>query len=251
MPGMLYRKGESASRKGFLMLQGHFFCRFFYMMLFLVLGLSLSMASVFDHPMDAKSKQVLMLVLTQMNRHNIVTGDFKQTKSIKKLNRDFVTTGTFRISKTSGIVWKTQKPFPSEMTVSEDGITERNASGQVRTISSKDNPVFSEISSTIQALFSGNLSELETRFNIYYLEVKAMVDGGVYGTKSHHRIGLVPREASVRKMIANIEMDVSDHLDKVVITDGDGSPVIYEFTNQQTPTRTEIIQQHFLQSDKN
>jgi hypothetical protein len=221
------------------------------MMLFLVLGLSLSMASVFDYPMDAKSKQVLMLVLAQMNRHNIVTGDFKQTKSIKKLNRDFVTTGTFRISKTSGIVWKTQKPFPSEMTVSDDGITERNANGQVRTISSKDNPVFSEISSTIQALFSGNLSELETRFNIYYLEMKAMVDGEVYGTKSHHKIGLVPREASVRKMIANIEMDVSNHLDKVVITDGDGSPVIYEFTNQQTPTRNEIIQQGFLQSDKN
>ena len=221
------------------------------MMLFLVLGLSLAMASVFDHPMDATSKQVLTRILTQMNRYNTVTGDFKQTKSIKKLNRDFVTTGTFRISKTAGIVWKTQKPFPSEMTVSDDGITERNASGQVRTISSKDNPVFSEISSTIQALFSGNLSELETRFNIYYLEVKAMVDGGAYGTKSHHRIGLVPREASVRKMIANIEMDVSDYLDKVVITDGDGSPVIYEFTNKQTPTRTEIIQQHFLQSDKN
>ena len=78
-----------------------------------------------------------------------------------------------------------------------------------------------------------------------------MVDGEVYGTKSHHKIGLVPREASVRKMIANIEMDVSNHLDKVVITDGDGSPVIYEFTNQQTPTRNEIIQQGFLQSDKN
>ena len=223
-----------------------FFCRFFYMMLFLVLGLSLAMASVFDHPMDATSKQVLARILTQMNRHNTVTGDFKQTKSIKKLNRDFVTTGTFRISKTAGIVWKTQKPFPSEMTVSDDGITERNASGQVRTISTKDNPVFAQISTTIQALFSGNLSELETRFNIYYL---TLADGGEYGDKSCHKIGLVPREASVRKMIANIEMDVSDHLDKVVITDGEGSPVIYEFTNQQTPA--ENIRQDLQQSDKN
>lgn len=223
-----------------------FFCRFFYMMLFLVLGLSLAMASVFDHPMDATSKQVLTRILTQMNRHNTVTGDFKQTKSIKKLNRDFVTTGTFRISKTAGIVWKTQKPFPSEMTVSDDGITERNASGQVRTISTKDNPVFAQISTSIQALFSGNLSELETRFNIFYL---TLADCGEYGDKSCHKIGLVPREASVRKMIANIEMDVSDHLDKVVITDGEGSPVIYEFTNQQTPA--ENIRQDLQQSDKN
>ena len=214
---------------------------FLFLVLFMSMA-SVAMASVFDHPMDATSKQVLTHVLTQMNRYGSVTGDFKQTKSIKKLNRDFVSTGTFRISKTSGIVWKTQKPFPSEMTVSDDGITERNASGQVRTISSKDNPVFSQISSTIQALFSGNITELENRFDIYYLGMKAMVDGGELDNKSHHKIGLVPREASVRKMIANIEMDVSNHLDKVVITDGDGSPVIYEFTNQQTPTRTEIIQ---------
>ena len=229
----------------------HFFCRLNCMKLFLFLVLfmsmaSVAMASVFDHPMDATSKQVLTHVLTQMNRYGSVTGDFKQTKSIKKLNRDFVSTGTFRISKTSGIVWKTQKPFPSEMTVSNDGITERNASGQVRTISTKDNPVFAQISTTIQALFSGNLSELETRFNIFYL---TLADGGEYGDKSCHKIGLVPREASVRKMIANIEMDVSDHLDKVVITDGEGSPVIYEFTNQQTPA--ENIRQDLQQSDKN
>lgn len=211
-----------------------------------VLGISLSMASVFDHPMDANSKQVLTHVLTQMNRHDWVKGDFKQTKSIKKLNRNFVSTGSFSISKTSGIVWKTQKPFPSEMTVSGDGITERNASGQVRTISSKDNPVFAQISTTIQALFSGSLSELETRFNIYYLTLK---NGNENGAKSYHQIGLIPREASVRKMIANIVMDVSDYLDKVVITDGDASPVIYEFMNQHTPTET--IQQDLHQSDNN
>ena len=216
------------------MLSGrHFFCRLNCMKLFLFLVLfmsmaSVAMASVFDHPMDATSKQVLTHVLTQMNRYGSVTGDFKQTKSIKKLNRDFVSTGTFRISKTSGIVWKTQKPFPSEMTVSDDGITERNASGQVRTISSKDNPVFSQISSTIQALFSGNITELENRFDIYYEKIDY---GGVI---SYLKIRLVPREASVRKVIANIVMELSKNLDKVVITDGEGSPVVYEFTNHQS-----------------
>lgn len=216
------------------MLSGrHFFCRLNCMKLFLFLVLfmsmaSVAMASVFDHPMDATSKQVLTHVLTQMNRYGSVTGDFKQTKSIKKLNRDFVSTGTFRISKTSGIVWKTQKPFPSEMTVSDAGITERNASGQVRTISTKDNPVFVQISTTIQALFSGNITELENRFDIYYEKI---VYGGVI---SYLKIRLVPREASVRKVIANIVMELSENLDKVVITDGEGSPVVYEFTNHQS-----------------
>ncbi len=201
----------------------HFFCRLNSMWLILLLGISMSMASVFDHPVNADSKRMLTSSLTEMTRYDVISGDFVQTKSIKKLNRNFVSTGTFRISKTSGVVWKTQKPFPSEMIVSDSGISERNANGVVRTISSKDNPVFAQFSTTIQALFSGNLSELETRFNIYYEK-----------TPSGNRIGLVPREAAVRKVIANIVMDVSENLDKVVITDGEGSPVVYEFTNHQS-----------------
>lgn len=195
-----------------------------------VLGLSLSMASVFDHPVNADSKRVLTSALTEMTRYDVISGDFVQTKSIKKLNRNFVSTGTFRISKTSGVVWKTQKPFPSEMIVSDAGISERNANGVVRTISSKDNPVFAQFSMTIQALFSGNLSELETRFNIYYEK-----------NPNGNRIGLVPREAAVRKVIANIVMDVSENLDKVVITDGEGSPVLFEFTNHQSSLESDSL----------
>lgn len=201
------------------------FCRLNGMILLLVLALSmsLSMAAVFDHPVNATSKQELSSALLQMTRHEVVTGDFKQTKSIKKLNRDFVSTGTFRISKTSGIVWKTQKPFPSELTVSDAGISERNVNGQVRVISSNDNPVFVQFSKTIQAVFSGNLSELETNFNIFCEK-----------TSNGYMVGLVPREKAVQKVIANIVMDVSENLEKVVITDGEGSPVVYEFSNQKT-----------------
>lgn len=201
------------------------FCRLNGMILLLVLALSmsLSMAAVFDHPVNATSKQELSSALLQMTRHDVVTGDFKQTKSIKKLNRDFVSTGTFRISKTSGIVWKTQKPFPSELTVSDAGISERNVNGQVRVISSNDNPVFVQFSKTIQAVFSGNLSELETNFNIFCEK-----------TSNGYMVGLVPREKAVQKVIANIVMDVSENLEKVVITDGEGSPVVYEFSNQKT-----------------
>lgn len=209
------------------------FCRLNGMILLLVLALSmsLSMAAVFDHPVNATSKQELSSALLQMTRHEVVTGDFKQTKSIKKLNRDFVSTGTFRISKTSGIVWKTQKPFPSELTVSDAGISERNVNGQVRVISSNDNPVFVQFSKTIQAVFSGNLSELETNFNIFCEK-----------TSNGYMVGLVPREKAVQKVIANIVMDVSENLEKVVITDGEGSPVVYEFSNQKTSNENSVEQ---------
>jgi outer membrane lipoprotein-sorting protein len=201
------------------------------LLLVLALSMSLSMAAVFDHPVNATSKQELSSALLQMTRHDVVTGDFKQTKSIKKLNRDFVSTGTFRISKTSGIVWKTKKPFPSELTVSDAGFSERNVNGQVRVISSNDNPVFAQFSKTIQAVVSGNLSELETNFNIFCEK-----------TSNVYTVVLVPREKAVQKVIANIVMDVSENLEKVVITDGEGSPVVYEFSNQKTSNENSVEQ---------
>ena len=186
------------------------------------LVVTLSSAAVFDNPVNEKSKQELSQVLTQVTSYDEVSGDFKQIKTIKKLNREFVSSGAFRISKKSGIVWSMQKPFVSEMTINDSGIFERSANGTVKTISTKDNPVFAQFSKVIQAVFFGNLSELESRFSLFYEK-----------TPNGSRIGLVPREATIRKVVANIVMEMSANLDKVVITDGEGSPVTYEFTNHK------------------
>ena len=81
-------------------------CRLFLTVVFLGFGMS-SVAAVFDHPVSKKTKPELEKSLAKAMDYEVASGDFKQTKSIKKLKRDFVSTGTFRISKKSGIVWKT------------------------------------------------------------------------------------------------------------------------------------------------
>ena len=191
-------------------------------------------ASVFEHPVTAATKADIARSLEQMTRYGVVVGDFKQTKAIKKLNREFVSTGTFSISKVSGVVWKTQKPFPSELTVSDSSITERSINGSVRTISTKDNPIFAEFSKVIKAMLFGNIAELEANFKLFY-------EGDSRSSDGRFRVGLIPREKSMQKVIANIVMDASKSLDndaalsllnRVVVTDADGNPVTYEFSNQ-------------------
>jgi len=192
-------------------------------------------ADVFDHPVTAANKVEITRLLAPMKDFSGVDGEFKQTKTIKKLNRDFVSTGTFNILKNAGVVWKTQKPFPSELTVTDTSVTERSVNGSVRTISTKDNPVFAEFSKVIKAMLFGNISELEKKFKLFYEKAPSEFESGI-------RIGLVPRESAFQKVIANIVMDISMSLDssttrspmlhRVVILDGDGNPVTYEFLNQ-------------------
>lgn len=206
-------------------------CRLFLTVVFLGFGMS-SVAAVFDHPVSKKTKLELEKSLAKAMDYEVASGDFKQTKSIKKLKRDFVSTGTFRISKKSGIVWKTQQPIVSELAVNNGGIFERDAGGQSRIIVTKENPLFADFSKNIQAMFSGEVSELEKNFKVFY-EKKSC----------GFMMGLVPREGIVRKVVANIVIEACEYVDKVIITNVDDSPVTYEFMNYKTigptPNRTD------------
>lgn len=176
-------------------------------------------ADVFKNPMDASRKPALTQVLSSMTSGQVTTGNFKQTKSIKKLNREFVSTGTFKIAKNKGIVWNTEKPFPSVMTIDDSGMEMQAGSGPKQKMSAKDNPVFAEFSRTIQSVFSGNSDELEKNFTLYF-------EQGREGFK----LGLVPKETAVRNVIASIVLEGKNELQKVTILDGEQNPLVYEFT---------------------
>jgi outer membrane lipoprotein-sorting protein len=150
-------------------------------------------------------------------------GNFKQTRTIKKLNREFVSTGSFAIDRDAGILWDTQKPFASVMLVGDNSIVQWDAARDVKkTMSAKDNPVFAEFSKTIQSVFSGKFDELERNFKIYF-EKK----GDVFS------IGLVPKEKAVANVIGSIVLEGRSELEKVTIVDGEENPVVYEFTQHR------------------
>jgi outer membrane lipoprotein-sorting protein len=176
---------------------------------------------------NAKTKQKLEKALAKVMDYEVASGDFKQTKSIKKRNRNFVTTGTFRISKKNGISWNTKKPIVSELALNNGGIFERDANGQTRMILPKDNPIFADLSKNIQALFSGKVSELETKFQVFY-ETKSC----------GFTMGLVPREGMLRMVVANIVIEACKNIDKAVITDGENSPMTFEFMNYKIIGKT-------------
>ena len=83
------------------------------LLLTVLLGVGTSMADVFERPLSAKNRPELEKSLAKVMDYQVASGDFKQTKSIQKLNREFVSTGSFAIDREAGIVWDTKKPFPS------------------------------------------------------------------------------------------------------------------------------------------
>ena len=197
------------------------------LLLTVLLGIGSSMADVFERPLSAKNRPELEKSLAKVMDYQVASGDFKQTKSIQKLNREFVSTGTFRISKKAGIIWKMQTPVFSELALNDGGVFERDSSGQSQMLLPKDNPIFTDLSRNIQSFFSGKISELESKFQIFY-EKKSC--GFV--------MGLVPREGMVRMVVDNVIIEACKNIDKVIITDGGKTPVMLEFLNYKTVGKT-------------
>ena len=192
-----------------------------FLAMFLCLTLSsMAFADVFASPLTAEGSKDLTQVLSAMQSQKYVRGKFKQVRTVKKINRDFVSTGAFTIADTLGILWNMEKPFPSLTAITRDKMLQKNASGAVSKMDMKDNVVFSQVSQTIQGIFLGNRQMLEERFQIFF----EMGKGGFW------TIGLVPKENVIKKQISSVVLSGHKWLEKVTLTDGDGNPILYEFS---------------------
>lgn len=169
---------------------------------------------------NAGAKADLVNAMSAMTAHQVTQGNFKQIKTIKKLNREFVSTGTFKITNGEGILWNVEKPFASKLTISGDKMIQESANGKKTEMAAKDNAVFAEFSKTIQSVFSGKVDELEKLFEVSFKK-----------SGKSYVVNLVPREAAVRAVIANMVLEASAELDKVSLIDGEGNTTVYEFSN--------------------
>ena len=187
-------------------------------LILLFLGESFA-GSVYDFPLNAENRPVLEKSFSILAAHKVTRGNFKQTKTITRISRTFISEGTFVIADGNGIIWDTQKPFPSTLVITSDKIVQKTPQGKNSTLDASDNAAFREFSNTIQAVFSGKPSELYSQFNIFF-----SVQGNQW------KLGLIPKEDVVRSMVSSIELHGDFTLNSVLIKDGNQDLTQYEFS---------------------
>ena len=159
------------------------------------------------------------------------TGDFTQTKSLQTNGRKLKSTGKFIICP-EGILWKTEKPFPSSLILTKDAMVQIAANGSKSVMSGKDNQIFANISETLSSVFSGNVTELKKLFIYDFTEDK---NGG-------WSISLTPKDATIasvmKVLVLSGECNVKDGtavLEALEMAETSGNSILYEFSNQKYP----------------
>mgnify|MGYP003556408619 FL=1 len=95
-------------------------------------------------------------VCSKLAEHPNMKGDFSQVKTIKKVNRSLKSSGKFIFS-LDGIMWKTEKPFPSSIVVGMTSIVQTMPDGSKNVIDASSNQIFGSIATTLSSIFSGNI----------------------------------------------------------------------------------------------
>lgn len=157
------------------------------------------------------------------------TGDFIQIKTINANGRQLKSSGKFIIS-TIGIMWKTEKPFPSSLILTKDSMIQIAANGNKSVMDGKDNQIFANISDTLTSVFSGNSNQLKKSFECNFSGEE----------KGGWTLELKPKDSTIASVMERLVLSGSLEngaavLGKLEMEETSGNKIIYEFTNQKYP----------------
>lgn len=176
----------------------------------------------------AASAETFESVCSNLAKHPNMTGNFTQVKTIAAVNRQMKSSGTFIFS-LDGIMWKTEKPFPSTMVVGMTSVIQTLANGKQNVIDASSNQVFTSISTTLSAMFSGDAETLKSNFNVDF-----SANGGTW------KAVLSPKDESVLKILKSISISgtcsaSAADLDCIIMLEANGDSIRYDFTDKKYP----------------
>lgn len=182
-------------------------------------------------------------VCRSLSSNPIMKGDFVQEKTISALNRTLKSYGIFIFSD-EGIVWKTEKPFPSIMAVSLDKVVQTRADGTKTFMDASQNQIFSSISKSLSAMFSGNKNALIENFNVDFKNQNETNEWTIF---------LTPKDESVSEILKSIQVsgkmnesraktesenpaeNQKTQIDEILMTESSQDTIKYIFSNQTYP----------------
>ena len=167
-------------------------------------------------------------ICAELSKNKITKGNFIQKKTITKTGKVLKSSGNFIFSE-SGILWATEKPFPSTMILGKDFMIQVSADRTKKIMNAGGNGVFKNISSTLLAVFSNNVPALNDKFNIEFNT-----------QKENWTVILKPKDSTVASFMNSIVLNgnstsAKTEIISVELTEAKGNKVLYKFINQTHP----------------
>lgn len=198
----------------------HFFLIALSALYFLFGSFTFASDQLFDHRLDDLTGSEVERVFLSIASHRVVTSDFLQTKTITRLARSFESSGKMIFDSSQGIAWVILKPFPSTTLLTKTAMVQKSPTGEVRTMNGEGNETFQRFAATIQSIFLGQFSIIAKDYEIFYVP-----EG-----PNAWRIGLIPKDSSLKQIVKSFEIRGSDCIEFFKIIEGNEDHIQYSFS---------------------
>lgn len=172
-------------------------------------------------PPSARAADDLAVIQQRVAQVEVLRGQFEQEKRITGFKNPLRSQGRFVVARQKGVIWTTEKPFPSEMVITRDRILSRQRDGSQRVeVDGREQPALRSVNAMMFALVSGDVAALSSRFET---RVQALPDNG-------WRLDLKPRSAALTKAFARIELSGDRYVREVRIEEANGDSTLLRFS---------------------
>jgi len=180
--------------------------------------LCLSLASAAAHASAPVERISAMLA-----KPSAMCGRFDQTKQLTGMKKPLLSNGRFCVVAGKGVLWRTLKPFPNTLRLTRDEIVHFQGERVAMRLDAKQEPTVRMINSVLFSLLSGELSQLETLF-----EVDGSVDSASW------KVALKARQPALAKAIGAIALDGGAYVKNIQINEASGDRTAIVFSDIKT-----------------
>ncbi|MFC1237672.1 outer membrane lipoprotein carrier protein LolA [Vibrio sp. F74] len=188
------------------------------------LTIALYLLFVFSPSLQAKSLQDVQTLLAAQS---LVRGDFEQHRTMEMFSQPLTSTGNFVIHKKSGLLWQQTAPFPVNIILTDDKLSQQFANQPAQVMTEKENPMAFYFSHIFLSLFDGNAQQLNQQFTTSFS------DNAEVWT-----LTLTPNQAPLNAVFSDITISGTLYINQIELTEVRGDKTTILFNNQTEQPNT-------------
>ena len=171
----------------------------------------------------ARAAAPIPAIQAMLAKPSTMCGRFDQTKHLAGMKKPLVSQGRFCVVAGKGVLWRTLKPFPNTLRLTRDEIVHFQGERVAMRLDARQEPTVRMINSVLFSLLSGELSGLESLF-----EVEGSADAASW------RVTLKARQPALAKAIGAISLDGGAYVRNIHMEDAGGDRTDIVFSDIKT-----------------
>lgn len=155
-------------------------------------------------------------------------GEFTQTKKVPGFAKPLVSTGNFVAARGRGVLWRTLKPFASELRLTQNEIRATQGGQTAMRLDAAREPAVRLITTLMFSLLNGDVSGLADVF-----EVTGSTKGASW------QLSLAPKPGALQQVLKKVELEGDGFVRRIQLFEANGDESLIQLTGQRVDVAPE------------